>query len=100
MSAEAAAPPPPAAIGPRQRLNATAVLSLLVHGVLILGLGFALKGEAPRGPTLDVIFCQTRTELNVTSPTCIRELDEQFGLNIAGLLFDAIEARVASAPAA
>ncbi len=31
------------------------------------------------------------TEVNVTSPTCIRELDAQFGLNIAGLLFDALE---------
>ena len=33
------------------------------------------------------------TEVNVTSPTCIRELDAQFGLNIAGQLFDVIEAR-------
>lgn len=33
------------------------------------------------------------TEVNVTSPTCIRELDAQFGLNIAGQLFDAIEKR-------
>jgi glutathione synthase len=33
------------------------------------------------------------TEVNVTSPTCIRELDAQFGLNIAGMLFDAIEAK-------
>ena len=32
------------------------------------------------------------TEVNVTSPTCIRELDAQFGLNIAGTLFDRIEA--------
>ncbi|WP_240126793.1 glutathione synthase [Thermomonas alba] len=32
------------------------------------------------------------TEVNVTSPTCIRELDAQFGLNIAGALFDRIEA--------
>ena len=32
------------------------------------------------------------TEINVTSPTCIRELDSQFGLNIAGDLFDALEA--------
>jgi len=31
------------------------------------------------------------TEVNVTSPTCIREIDAQFGLNIAGMLFDAIE---------
>jgi glutathione synthase len=36
------------------------------------------------------------TEVNVTSPTCIRELDAQFGLNIAGLLFDRIEARLAA----
>ena len=31
------------------------------------------------------------TEVNVTSPTGIRELDKQFDLNIAGLLFDAIQ---------
>jgi glutathione synthase len=34
------------------------------------------------------------TEVNVTSPTGIRELDRQFDLNIAGLLFDAIESRL------
>jgi glutathione synthase len=32
------------------------------------------------------------TEVNVTSPTCARELDAQFGLNIAGMVFDAVEA--------
>ena len=36
------------------------------------------------------------TEVNVTSPTCIRELDAQFGLNIAATLFERIEARLAS----
>ena len=35
------------------------------------------------------------TEVNVTSPTCIRELDAQYGLNIAGQLFDALEATAA-----
>lgn len=35
------------------------------------------------------------TEVNVTSPTCVRELDAQFGLNIAALLFDAIEKKFA-----
>ncbi|HMM66960.1 MAG TPA: glutathione synthase [Dokdonella sp.] len=35
------------------------------------------------------------TEVNVTSPTCLRELDAQFGLNIAGQLFDVIESRKA-----
>jgi len=34
------------------------------------------------------------SEVNVTSPTCIRELDEQFELNIAGQLFDAAEAKL------
>ena len=38
------------------------------------------------------------TEINVTSPTCIRELDAEFGLNIAGTLFDALE-RARPAPA-
>jgi glutathione synthase len=41
---------------------------------------------------LDVIGAYL-TEINVTSPTCIRELDKAFGLNIAGTLFDVIEAR-------
>ena len=31
------------------------------------------------------------TEINVTSPTCIRELDRQFNLNIAGDLMNSIE---------
>lgn len=34
------------------------------------------------------------TEINVTSPTCIRELDTIYDLNIAGDLMDAIEARI------
>lgn len=34
------------------------------------------------------------SEVNVTSPTCIRELDAEFGLNIAAGLFDAAEERV------
>ena len=34
------------------------------------------------------------TEVNVTSPTGIRELDTQYDLNIAGLMFDAIENRI------
>ena len=49
------------------------------HGVLFAG--------------IDVIG-DAMTEVNVTSPTGIRELDRQFDLNIAGQLFDAIELRV------
>ena len=55
------------------------------------------------GPVLQqqgVLFCgidvigEYLTEVNVTSPTGIRELDAAFDLNIAGTLFDAIEARL------
>ena len=34
------------------------------------------------------------TEINITSPTCIRELDKLYGLNISAQLLDAIAARV------
>ncbi len=34
------------------------------------------------------------TEINVTSPTCIRELDRQFNLDIAGDLMNCIEAHL------
>ncbi len=37
------------------------------------------------------------TEINVTSPTCVRELDAIYGSNICATLFDAIEARLAAA---
>jgi glutathione synthase len=36
------------------------------------------------------------TEINVTSPTGIRELDASFDLNIAGLMFDAIESHLSA----
>jgi glutathione synthase len=35
------------------------------------------------------------TEINVTSPTCVQELDNQFGLNISALLMDCIEEQLA-----
>jgi glutathione synthase len=35
------------------------------------------------------------TEINVTSPTCIRELDRQYGLHISARLMDAIADRLA-----
>lgn len=39
---------------------------------------------------LDVIAGKL-TEINVTSPTCVRELDAQFGINIGEMLFDALD---------
>jgi glutathione synthase len=34
------------------------------------------------------------TEVNVTCPTCIRELDAQFSLDIGGMLMDTIETKL------
>jgi len=43
---------------------------------------------------LDVIG-EYLTEVNVTSPTCIRELDQLYGLNISSTLMDCIEQKLA-----
>ena len=56
--------------------------------------GPEMKRRGMRFVGLDVIG-DYLTEVNVTSPTCARELDAQFGLNICGQLFDAIEAGLA-----
>ena len=39
---------------------------------------------------LDVIG-EHLTEINVTSPTCFREIMDQTGCNVAGLMLDALE---------
>ncbi|NEZ02869.1 glutathione synthase [Wenzhouxiangella sp. XN201] len=59
-----------------RRIAATVGPVLLEHGIEFAG--------------LDVIGDRL-TEVNVTSPTCVRELDAQFGINISGELFDAID---------
>ena len=46
---------------------------------------------------LDVIG-DSLTEINVTSPTCIREIDTQFGTDIAGSLMDAIARKLPEMP--
>ena len=61
-----APPPPPAAvprprIGSSERLSATLAFSLIVFGVIILGVGFTQDEAAPVVPTLDVILTQTST---------------------------------------
>jgi glutathione synthase len=52
--------------------------------------GPVLKEKGILFAGLDVIG-DYLTEINVTSPTCIRELDKQYSLDIAGDLMDAIE---------
>jgi glutathione synthase len=54
--------------------------------------GPALRANGILFAGLDVIG-DYLTEINVTSPTCIRELDAQFGINISAGLMDVIAAR-------
>ncbi|WP_074454285.1 glutathione synthase [Marinobacter sp. X15-166B] len=53
----------------------------------------ALKAKGLVFVGLDVIG-DYLTEINVTSPTCIRELDSAYGLDISAQLLDAIEQRL------
>ena len=55
--------------------------ALREHGLLFVG--------------IDVIG-DYLTEINVTSPTCVRELDAAYGINICGNLFDVIERHLQS----
>ena len=72
-------PPPAPRIGERERLGATLVLSLLVHGMLILGLGFALEDAAPVLPTLDVMLTQTQTPLTPAQADFLAQANNQGG---------------------
>jgi glutathione synthase len=60
---------------------------------LVSQIGPALRQRGMLFVGLDVIGGYV-TEINVTSPTGVRELDKQFGTQIAGLLMDAIEKRL------
>lgn len=46
---------------------------------------------------LDVIGDRI-TEINVTSPTCVREIEAAYDISITGMLFDAIEVRLQASP--
>jgi glutathione synthase len=73
------------------------------------GVGLALSDKdrqivetvAPRLRAQGILFAgldvigDYLTEINVTSPTCIRELDALYGLNISATLMDSIEQKLA-----
>jgi glutathione synthase len=62
---------------------------------IVAGIGPTLAGRGMLFVGLDVIGgCVT--EINVTSPTGVREIDKAFGTDIAMLLMDAIERRLAA----
>ncbi len=55
--------------------------------------GPVLKDKGLLFVGLDVIG-EFLTEINVTSPTCVQELDKQFGLNISARLLDVVESKI------
>ena len=69
----------PPKIGSNERLTATLALSLIVHGMLVLGLGFALDDAAPVVPTLDVILSQTSTPLTPKQADFLAAANQQGG---------------------
>ena len=68
-----------APIGERERPPATLVLSLLLHGLLLVGVGFALEDAAPVLPTLDVIMTQTQSPLTSKQADFLAQADNQGG---------------------
>ncbi|HEU0152113.1 MAG TPA: energy transducer TonB [Arenimonas sp.] len=66
-------------IGPAERLSATLALSLVVFGVLVLGVGFARDAAAPITPTLDVILTETRSDAAPEDADFIAQANNQGG---------------------
>ena len=56
-------------------------------------MGPLLKAKGLIFVGLDIIGDRL-TEVNVTSPTCIREIEAEFPVSITGMLMDAIEKRL------
>ena len=80
MSDAAALPmPAPPVIGESTRLGATMVLSVLLHAMVILGIGFAVEDAAPVMPTLDVILTQTKSALTPAQADFLAQAANQGG---------------------
>ncbi|MBS0194680.1 MAG: TonB family protein [Proteobacteria bacterium] len=79
MNTIAAPLPPRRRIDPEDRLIATLALSALVHGILVLGVGFTLEDPAPVVPTLDVILTTTRTPEAPKQADFLAEANQQGG---------------------
>ncbi|MBS7456085.1 energy transducer TonB [Coralloluteibacterium stylophorae] len=75
MTAAVARPP----VGSGDRLAATIAFSLILHGVLLLGVGFGLDAAAPITPTLDVILVQTRSDAAPDEADFLAQSSQQGG---------------------
>lgn len=70
---------PGAGLAEPQRFSATMVLSVLVHGIVLLGVGYTLEKAAPVVPTLDVILTQTQTALTPKQADFLAQANNQGG---------------------
>ncbi|ROU07584.1 energy transducer TonB [Lysobacter enzymogenes] len=70
---------PGAGLAEPQRFSATMVLSVLVHGIFLLGVGYTLEKAAPVVPTLDVILTQTQTALTPKQADFLAQANNQGG---------------------
>ena len=71
--------PAPPVIGESTRLGATMVLSVLLHAMVILGIGFAVEDAAPVMPTLDAILTQTKSALTPAQADFLAQAANQGG---------------------
>ena len=71
--------PAPPVIGESTRLGATMVLSVLLHAMVILGIGFAVEDAAPVMPTLDVILTETTSPLTQAQADFLAQASNQGG---------------------
>lgn len=76
---DAATLPAPPSIDEDQRLGATLVLSFLLHGMLVLGVGWVVEDAAPVAPMLDVILTETRTPLSPKEADFLAQANNQGG---------------------
>lgn len=65
--------------GEPQRIGASLMLSLAVHALVLLGIGFTLEQAAPVTPALDVIFTQTSTRLSPRQADFLAQASNQGG---------------------
>jgi glutathione synthase len=63
------------------------------HKEIAAALGPALAERGLLVVGLDVIG-DWLTEVNVTSPTCFREIQDQTGFDVAGMFLDALEKKI------
>ncbi|HVF35308.1 MAG TPA: TonB family protein [Candidatus Saccharimonadia bacterium] len=69
----------PPEVGPAERLRMTIVFSLLLHAVLVLGIGFTYEEPAASLPALDVILVNSRSDRSVDDPDFLANQSQRGG---------------------